>query len=59
MHCRKASELLSQAQDRDLSGTERLALYLHLGMCRHCRNFSRQMKILRLATQAWRKELEQ
>lgn len=59
MHCRKVSELLSQAQDRDLSRTETVALYLHLGMCRHCRNFSRQMKILRQATQAWRKELEQ
>lgn len=59
MHCRKASELLSQAQDRDLSRPEQLALYVHLGLCRHCRNFSRQMKILRQATVAWRKQLDE
>ena len=58
MHCRKATELLSQAQDRPLSPPEKIALYLHLGMCRHCRNFSRQMNVLRQAAKAWRKTLE-
>lgn len=58
MHCRKATHMLSEAQDRTLSVPERLSLYMHLGLCRHCRNFSRHLGIVRQATQAWRKQLE-
>lgn len=59
MHCRKATQLLSEAQDRPLALNERAALYFHLGMCRHCRNFSRQVSFLRRAAHAMRKRLEQ
>jgi len=35
--------------DRRLTPRERLALYAHLGMCRLCRRFRRQIRFLRSA----------
>lgn len=58
MHCRRATQLLSAALDRKLGPGEHLALRLHLLMCRHCRNFSRQMHTLRQAAQTWRRQLD-
>lgn len=54
MHCRKASHLLSDAQDRELSRSERIALVFHLSMCSHCRRFSKQIKTLRQASKVFR-----
>ena len=47
--CRRVSELLSQAQDRELSARERMALYVHLPLCRGCRNFRAQLAFMRRA----------
>jgi hypothetical protein len=47
--CKRASLLLSQAQDRRLSLVERLALGLHLAACEACTRFSRQIAFLRTA----------
>lgn len=58
MHCRKASRLLSDAQDRELSHSERIALMFHLSMCSHCRNFSKNLKVMRKASTAWRDALK-
>jgi hypothetical protein len=49
--CKEASELLSQSQDRALSLRERLGLRFHLLYCAGCRNFRRQMEVLRAACQ--------
>lgn len=47
MHsCKRATELMSQRLDRELSGHERLGLRLHLMMCRHCRKCDSQFKLL-------------
>lgn len=47
--CKQATETLSQAQDRALSLRERWDLRLHLLMCSGCRNFARQMELIRRA----------
>jgi predicted anti-sigma-YlaC factor YlaD len=49
--CKKASELLSEEQDRDLSFGEWAALQAHLAICRGCRAVSEQFKLMRRALQ--------
>lgn len=46
--CKEASRLLSMAQDRPLTTGETVKLRFHLAMCDACRNFNRQLKIIRL-----------
>ena len=45
--CKESSRLISDALDRSLSPSERLALRLHLVLCRHCRRFRRNLHLLR------------
>lgn len=47
MSCRKATHLMSQELDRDLSATERVALRFHVLMCAGCNNFRHNMAFLR------------
>ncbi|MDA3914067.1 zf-HC2 domain-containing protein [Oleiagrimonas sp.] len=47
MSCSKATRLISEGQDRDLTATERARLSLHTMMCRSCRRFESQMNVLR------------
>ena len=47
--CKEATRLLSQAQDRELSLREQVALRVHLAICRGCRAFSGQLAFLRRA----------
>jgi len=47
--CKRASELLSEEQDRDLSFGEWAALKAHLAICSGCRAVSAQFKTLRRA----------
>ena len=47
--CKEVSEVLSQAQDRDVGLFERLRLEAHLKLCEGCRNFQRQLEFLRRA----------
>jgi predicted anti-sigma-YlaC factor YlaD len=49
LSCKRATELLSEEQDRDLSFTEWTALNAHLAICRGCRAVSGQFKVLRRA----------
>ena len=49
LSCKEATQRLSEAQDRNLSLSEKLQLKLHLAMCSGCRNFARQMDFLRAA----------
>ena len=50
--CKRATELLSEQQDRDLSFAEWTALNAHLAICRGCRAVSGQFKFLRQALQS-------
>lgn len=43
--CEQMTELVSDYVDRRLSLWDRLRFQLHLGMCRHCREYVRQMRL--------------
>ncbi|MFD1008248.1 anti-sigma factor family protein [Oceanisphaera ostreae] len=45
--CHKATRLMSESQERPLSQFERLSLASHTVMCNGCRQFERQLPILR------------
>lgn len=49
LRCKEASELLSQAQDRQMQLRDRLSLGLHVMLCHGCRNFQRQLAFIRVA----------
>ena len=49
LSCKKATELMSQGQDRPLSLGERIGLRLHVWICAGCANYRRQMSVLRSA----------
>ncbi|NYT72386.1 zf-HC2 domain-containing protein [Halomonas sp. QX-2] len=44
--CREATELMSLKQDKILTLREKMALRLHLSMCRDCRHCARQFDLL-------------
>jgi predicted anti-sigma-YlaC factor YlaD len=47
--CRKATHLMSQELDRELTTGERMRLRFHVMMCSACTNFRRNMTFLRTA----------
>lgn len=44
--CREATGLMSLKQDKTLTLRERMALRIHLSMCRACRHCARQFELL-------------
>lgn len=53
LSCRHASVLLSRAQDGPLTFSERLAMRMHLLICRSCRRFNRQLSLIRQTLKAF------
>ena len=49
LNCNAVSVLISQAQERNLSLVEQARLQAHLGICRACLNFQKQMEFLKQA----------
>lgn len=49
LSCKETTRLLSQGEDRDLAFGERVALRVHLAICKGCRNVNQQFLFLRLA----------
>lgn len=49
MSCKDVSHLTTQALDRRLTLSERWGVWLHLRICAACRNFNRQMSLIRQA----------
>lgn len=47
MNCKQATRLLSDAQERELTFTEKATLTIHTAMCSGCRNFGKQMGLIR------------
>jgi hypothetical protein len=45
--CDQAAEFMSRAQETALSRPERWALSFHLLICRLCRKYNRQLKLMR------------
>lgn len=51
--CRRVTELLSEAQEHPLSLRDRAALRMHTMLCDGCRNFGRQMDVLRKLSRSY------
>ncbi|MDH2916556.1 MAG: zf-HC2 domain-containing protein [Gallionella sp.] len=49
LDCKHNTELLSQSLERRITWRERLAMRMHLMMCRGCRNFEKQLAFIRKA----------
>lgn len=58
LNCHDATFLLSQRRERALSVSERLKLRLHVGMCRGCAEFERQLPRLGDAAKAFATDAE-
>lgn len=43
--CKQLTELVTAQLEGQLSLTDRLRFQAHLGLCRHCRKYLRQMRI--------------
>lgn len=56
--CREAAALMIAGEDRRLPLHERLALHLHLAMCKTCPAFRRQVELMRGAMGQWRRYAE-
>jgi hypothetical protein len=53
LNCKQASELLSQALDRNITLREKFSLRLHLLICGGCNNFSKQIQVMREACRSY------
>lgn len=42
--CREVTELVTDYLERKLSFRDTMRFHMHVGMCRHCRAYLRQMK---------------
>jgi len=49
LSCRETMRLVSQGEDRELAFGERVALRVHLAICKGCRNVNAQFRFLRMA----------
>lgn len=58
LNCHDATFLLSQSRERKLTFSERMKLRLHVGMCRGCTNFERQLPVLSDAAGAYAKKAD-
>ncbi len=47
MDCKKATRLLSDAEERELTARERFGLRFHVLICTACRRFQSQLQLLR------------
>jgi len=47
LRCDQASRLISHSQEAPLNRAEQLALAFHLLICRVCRKYQRQLKLMR------------
>jgi len=57
--CKEVTALVVAREDRTLPVTERLALRMHLAICKACPRFERQMLTMRNAMRQWRNYSEE
>jgi predicted anti-sigma-YlaC factor YlaD len=57
LRCEAASALASQELDGLLAPLDRAALYCHLALCRSCRRFRKQIRLIRAAAHRRAREL--
>lgn len=53
--CREATRIALRAEDRRPPLAERLTLRLHHAGCTNCRRFDRQLRLMRQASERWRR----
>lgn len=53
LNCNEVTQELSRSQEEQLGLKERMALGLHLSMCSGCRNFRKQLHVLRSAMRSF------
>ncbi len=53
LNCRSETKLLSDAQDRKLTLSEKMSLKMHLMICPACRHFAEQMQTIRKLSRAY------
>jgi hypothetical protein len=58
LRCRDVSTLISTDTLASAPWTRRLAVRLHLAMCRHCRRFARQIELLRRSARTMGREFD-
>lgn len=58
LNCREVTRLVSERQERALTVKERLALQMHLVVCRACKNFSLQVPFLSQAMRAYSERVD-
>lgn len=52
--CKEATALIIAREDMALPWSDRVALRLHLAMCKACPNFEKQVLTMRNAMKQWR-----
>jgi len=53
-NCREVTELVLLGEERPLSLGERLAVRMHLLICKACPRFLKQVQLMRKASERWR-----
>ncbi len=53
LNCKEVTEVCSTEMERPLKLGEQVSLRMHLMMCTGCTNYRRQLRALRLASQAY------
>jgi predicted anti-sigma-YlaC factor YlaD len=53
--CRETTRLVLEGEDRTLALSERALIRIHLGMCKGCTRFSKQVRLMRAAMDGWRR----
>ncbi|BAO29017.1 anti-sigma factor family protein [Sulfuritalea hydrogenivorans] len=57
LNCKESTHLISEAEDRSLKVKEKLALEMHILLCKGCRNYRDQMAFLRRACEGYKATL--
>ena len=53
-NCREVTEMVLLAEEKPLSLGDRLAVRMHLLICKACPRFLKQVQLMRRASQRWR-----
>lgn len=59
LNCKQTSQLVSQSLDRRLSLGERIAVRVHLCICKYCKRFRQQLLAMRKGLQRMTASIEQ
>jgi hypothetical protein len=54
--CQQAARIMLSAEDKPLNWRDKVALRIHLWMCKNCPRFNHQLHVMRHALSDWRNE---